>query len=236
VKRNLQDLYKSSHLSGSNAAFIEAYYEDWLEDENSVPAHWASQFSTLQNDAGSETGHLDVQEKFKQLGRLPAAMATSTEDSQYKEANVVKLITAYRIRGHEVANLNPLGEPHHAPVDDLDPTFHSLGSDDLDRFFDTAALFAPDRMKLRDIIALCERVYCGSIGVESVHITDTVKRRWLQQRLESGGGAYDVTDEERLRILQLLTATEGLEKYLHTRYVGQKRFSLEGGDSLIPLL
>ena len=132
------------------------------------------------------------------------------------------------------------GEPadalHHDAVPDLDPAFHGLDASDMDHEFNTGALFAPDRMKLRDIIALCERVYCGSIGVESVHITDTAKRRWLQERLESGGGAYDVNDEERLRILQLLTAAEGLEKYLHTRYVGQKRFSLEGGDSLIPLL
>ena len=91
-------------------------------------------------------------------------------------------------------------------------------------------------MKLRDIIALCERVYCGSIGVEYIHITDTRKRQWLQQRLEGCGGVHDVTDEERIRLLHMLTAAEGLEKYLHTRYVGQKRFSLEGGDSLIPLL
>jgi 2-oxoglutarate dehydrogenase E1 component len=236
LKRNLQDLYKSSHLSGSNAAFIEAYYEDWLDDQDSVPPQWAELFSTLQDDAASDTGHLDVQEKFRQLGRLPSSVTSATEDSQYKEANVVKLITAYRIRGHEVANLNPLGEPHHAPVDDLVPAFHDLGPEDLDRSFDTAALFAPDRMKLRDIISLCERVYCGSIGVESVQISYTTKRRWLQKRLESGGGVYRVNDSERLRILQLLTAAEGLEKYLHTRYVGQKRFSLEGGDSLIPLL
>jgi 2-oxoglutarate dehydrogenase E1 component len=236
VKRNLQDLYKSSHLSGSNAAFIEAYYEDWLDDKNSVPEHWAGLFSSLQDNAGPEQGHLDVQEKFRQLGRLPGSLTTGAIDSQTKEANVVSLITAYRIRGHEVARLNPLGEPHHAPVEDLDPAFHNLRSEDMDQYFDTAALFAPDRMKLKDIITLCERVYCGSVGVESVHIADTVKRRWLQQRLESGGGTYDASNEERLRILQLLTSAEGLEKYLHTRYVGQKRFSLEGGDSLIPLL
>jgi 2-oxoglutarate dehydrogenase E1 component len=121
-------------------------------------------------------------------------------------------------------------------VPDLDPAFHGLTEDDLEREFDTAALFAPDRMKLKDIIRLCENVYCGSVGLESIHITDTAKRRWLQERLEVGEGRYDVTDAERLRILHMLTAAEGLEKYLHTRYVGQKRFSLEGGDSLIPLL
>jgi len=236
VKRNLEDLYKSSHLSASNAAWIEAYYEDWLVDESSVPAQWAEVFSNLSDSSESETGHLDVQEKFRQLGRLTTAVATDTELSDYKEASVVKLITAYRIRGHEAADLNPLGEAHHEPVADLDPAFHGLGPADLDSEFDTAALFAPDRMKLREIIKLCERVYCGSIGVESIHLTDTRKRRWLQERLETGQGSYDVNDEERLRILHMLTAAEGLEKYLHTRYVGQKRFSLEGGDSLIPLL
>jgi 2-oxoglutarate dehydrogenase E1 component len=236
VKRNLEELYNSSHLSGSNAAWIEACYEDWLDDEGSVPAQWAEVFSKLRNGGGPETGRLDVQEKFRQLGRLSNAVAADTELSDYKEASVVKLITAYRIRGHEAADLNPLGEPHHEPVADLDPAFHGLDTADLDREFDTAALFAPDRMKLREIIRLCERVYCGSIGVEAIHITDTRKRRWLQERLETGQGNYDVNDEERLRIMHMLTAAEGLEKYLHTRYVGQKRFSLEGGDSLIPLL
>ena len=176
-RRNLVDLYKSSHLSGSNAAYIEAYYEDWLDDEGSVPPQWAEVFSNLSNGTGPETGHLDVQEKFRQLGRLTTTVATDTELSDYKEASVVKLITAYRIRGHEAARLNPLGEPHHEPVADLDPAFHGLDSADLDHEFDTAALFAPDRLKLRDIIKLCERVYCGSIGIESIHITDTSKRR-----------------------------------------------------------
>jgi len=221
---------------GSNAAYIEAWYEDWLHDADSVPPQWAEVFSNLSNGGEPDTGHLDVQEKFRQLGRLRTEVATDTELSDYKEASVVKLITAYRIRGHEAANLSPLGEPHHEPVADLDPAFHGLDAGDLDREFDTAALFAPDRMKLRDIIKLCERVYCGSIGVESIHITDTRKRRWLQERLESGQGYYAVNNEERLRIMHMLTAAEGLEKYLHTRYVGQKRFSLEGGDSLIPLL
>ncbi len=236
VKTSLEELYKSTHLSGSNASWIEAYYEDWLEDKNSVPAQWAKVFSALPGNGVSEHGRLGVQEKFRHLGRLTQVVADSTELSDYKEASVVKLITAYRIRGHEAANLDPLGRPHHTPVPDLDPAFHGLDASDLDREFDTASLFAPHRMRLREIIELCRRVYCGSIGVESVHITDTFKRRWLQERLETGQGAYDINDVERLRILDLLTAAEGLEKYLHTRYVGQKRFSLEGGDCLISLL
>ena len=231
----LKDLIRNSHLSGQNAAFIEAWYEDWLEDPQSVPPAWARAFAQLAGAAEQERGHLAVQEKFRALGRLPASYG-AVETSESKEAAVVKLITAYRIRGHEAARLDPLGDPHHETPPDLDPAFHGLDEADLDYEFDTAALFAPDRMKLRDIIELCQRVYTGSIGVEAIHISDTSKRRWLQERLESGGGYYDVSDAERLRILQMLTAAEGLEKYLHTRYVGQKRFSLEGGDTLIPLL
>ena len=236
TRKSLEELRKSSHLSGGNAAWIEAWYEDWLQDPTSVPETWARTFETLADGVDPGSGHLGIQEEFRQLGKLPAMSCSDTAYSDRKEAAVVKLITAYRIRGHEAAQLDPLGLPHHEPVPDLDPEFHGLEPSDMDREFDTGALFAPDRMKLRDIIELCRNVYSCSIGIEAIHITDTAKRRWLQERLETGGGAYQVSDEERIRILALLTAAEGLEKYLHTRYVGQKRFSLEGGDSLIPLL
>jgi 2-oxoglutarate dehydrogenase E1 component len=234
VKRTLQDQYESSHLSGANASYIEAWYEDWLEDPNSVPPHWASVFAGMRDGAESEVGHLGVQEKFRLLGQVPAGADHQLSDR--KEASVVKLISAYRLRGHENAKLNPLGSPHYPPVPDLDPAFHGLDASDMDREFDSGSLVAPPRMKLRDIVALCQQVYCGSIAVEYLHISDTRKRRWLQERLEGSQGIPAVDDEERLRILRALTAAEGLEKYLHTRYVGQKRFSLEGGDSLIPLV
>jgi 2-oxoglutarate dehydrogenase E1 component len=227
-------MYQTSHLFGGNASYIEAWYEDWLADESSVPPAWAAVFSDLRNGAGPEQGHLEVQEKFRQLGESQVVFDTQLAD--HKEAAVVKLISAYRLRGHEKAKLNPLGDPHAQPVADLDPAFQGLDSSDLDREFDSGSLVAPTRMKLRDIIDLCERVYCGSIGVEYLHISDTRKRQWLQKRLEGSQGIPEVGTGERLRILGLLTAAEGLEKYLHTRYVGQKRFSLEGGDSLIPLL
>jgi len=239
VDRQLEAFRRSSHLFGSNAPFIEAYYEAWLKDPASVPAQWAKEFSSLRNGSGNgyvETGHLGVQEKFRQLGRVVSAAVQDTQAADHKEAGVLKLIEAYRIRGHENARLNPLGEPHRAPIPDLSLQFNDLEEADLDREFDTGTLMAPRRMKLRDITALLQRVYCGSIGVEYMHIVDSNKRRWLQERLEGCGGVYAVNDSERMRIMQMLTAAEGLEKYLHTRYVGQKRFSLEGGDSLIPLL
>jgi len=241
VERKLETLRKSSHLYGSNAPFIEAYYEAWLEDPDSIPAQWASEFSAMSNgdariNGHIETGHLAIQEKFRRLGLHAYSAAQDISLADHKQAGVLRLINAYRIRGHENAKLDPLGERHRAPVPDLSLEFHDLDETDLDLEFDTGSLSAPDRMKLREIVALCQRVYCSSIGIEYMHIVDTKKRYWLQKRMEGCGGIPEVSDEERLRILQLLTAAEGLEKYLHTRYVGQKRFSLEGGDSLIPLL
>ena len=189
TRRSLEELQKSSHLSGGNAAWIEAWYEDWLEDPQSVPAPWAKVFEEIAGGNEPAGGRLDVQEKFRQLGNITAVPTGDTSFSDHKEAGVIKLITAYRIRGHEVARLNPLGEPHHEAVPDLDPTFHGLDAADMDRDFDTGALFAPERMKLRDIISLCQRVYSGCIGVEAIHIPDTKTRRWLQERLETGGGS-----------------------------------------------
>jgi 2-oxoglutarate dehydrogenase E1 component len=244
LSSSLEQLYQTSHLYGGNAPFIEAYYEAWLEDPSSVPEQWQKVFESMPKANGSdpqikEIGHLNVQERFRALQFINGyadADDNTTAFTDHKQAGVLKLINAYRVRGHEQAKLDPLGKPHHVPDPDLELGFHDLDESDLDHTFDTGSLAAAERMTLREIRELCQQVYCESIGIEYMHIVDIEKRQWLQQRLEGSRGAYQVTDEERLRILHMLTAAEGLEKFLHTRYVGQKRFSLEGGDSLIPLL
>jgi 2-oxoglutarate dehydrogenase E1 component len=112
LSTKLEDLYQSSHLYGSNAPFIEAYYEDWLEDKNSVPQHWAGIFSKMLNGSlpvgESETGHLEVQEKFRAMGRLPSAITADSRLADHKEAGVLKLLTTYRLRGHQAANISYL--------------------------------------------------------------------------------------------------------------------------------
>jgi 2-oxoglutarate dehydrogenase E1 component len=239
VSKSLQQLYQSSHLYGSNAPYIEAYYEGWLSDPDAVPEQWARAFRDMHNGSGdtiSESGRLAVEARFEALGRLPPSVATDTSIADHKEAGVLKLINAFRVRGHENAMLDPLGRPHHAPVPDLTLEFQDLSEFDLDLEFDTGSLAAPDRMKLREIVALCRKVYCGNIGIEYMHIVDTTKRRWLQARLEGSGGEYAPSKEVKVKLLRQLTAAEGIERYLHSRFVGQKRFSLEGGESLIPLL
>ncbi len=237
MSKTFKQLQESSFLYGSNAPYIEAYYEAWLADPQSVPDNWAQTFKDMQNGSGgSEQGRLAVEARFEALGRLQPALAADTMVTDHKQAGVLKLINAYRVRGHENALLDPLGVAHHAPVPDLTLEYNDLDESDLDSEFDTGSLAAPGRMKLRDIIALCQKVYCRTIGVEYMHIVDTRKRRWLHERLEGSGGEVIPPAETRTRILRQLTAAEGIERYLHTRYVGQKRFSLEGGESLIPLL
>ncbi len=238
MSSTLEQLYETSHLYGGNASYIESWYETWLKDPESVPEQWRQYFESLPSSDSPETGHLEIGERFRNLAvGINSYPPSGTEFTDHKQASVSRLINSYRIRGHEIAQLNPLGEAHHEPVADLELGFHDLNEFDLEHEFDTGSLAVDSpRMKLKDILTLCERVYCKSIGVEYMHIVDTVKRDWMRERLEGAQGFYDINNADRLRILQMLTAADSLEKYLHTRYVGQKRFSLEGGDSLIPLL
>ena len=239
----LERLRTSSALSGANAAFIEDLYDDYLQDPSSVPADWRKRFDDLiaESGAAAEISHRPIRANFIRLAReQPAGAAPCVErlspGAAEKQASVLRLINAHRVRGHQNADLDPLHLSAPEQLPELDPHFHHLADADLDTVFNTGSLYAPDRMSLREIIGFVRQVYTGHIGFEYMHITATEEKRWLQKRIEGYGAQPELTDEDRRRLLQLLTAAEGLEKYLHTRYVGQKRFSLEGGDALIPLL
>ncbi len=153
-----------------------------------------------------------------------------------RERNVGRLITAYRSRGHLGARLDPLGLTPPVNPPDLSLPFHHLTDADLNDEFSTGGVAGQPRMKLRDLVARLKATYTGSIGAEFMHIAEVEQRQWLYQRLENAGGNYNLDTDTRRRTLERLTAAEGLERYLHTKYVGQKRFSLEGGDSLIPMM
>jgi len=235
----LQHFQSSAALSGANAAFIEDLYEAFLADPDSVPEDWRRRFEQFAQAANQpETPHGPLRENLKRAvferrktahdGGLSAAAAA-------KQTAVLQLINAYRSRGHQNAALDPLSLHEVPQLDELTLSYHKL-DDDLDNIFNTGSLFAPERMKLRDILSLLQDVYTRTVGSEYMHITDTHEKRWIQQRLESYRARPELTDDDRRWIIRLLTAAEGLEKYLHTRYVGQKRFSLEGGEALIPLL
>ena len=239
----LDRLRQSSAFFGSNAPFIEDLFESYLKDPASVPDEWRNHFDTLPPVNGSpanDQSHRQVQDDFLKLAsdtasRQPCSGGMSAAAAE-RQAKVLRLINAYRVRGHQNADLDPLKLNPRLPLPDLQPSYYGLGKDDMNDFFNTGSLFAPDTLPLSDILALVQETYTGTVGTEYMHITSTEEKRWIQQRLETYRGKPELEDEQRRWILHMLSAAEGIEKFMHARYVGQKRFSLEGSESLIPML
>lgn len=235
----LKQFRESSSFYGSNASYIEDLYEQYLEDPDSVAPSWQKQFANLHTGKAHDTPHSPIVERFANLakstqGRL-AKLQGFTEESVKKQSAVARLINNYRVRGHQRAQNNPLGKPK-IVIQDLDPAYYGLSEPDMDSLFYTDTMYGTNKRTLREIIATLQQIYCGSIGSEYMHIVDTDIKRWLRNRLENEHITHTFDTEKKRSILQHLTAAEGIEKYLHQRFVGQKRFSLEGGDSLIPIL
>ncbi|NOT11259.1 MAG: 2-oxoglutarate dehydrogenase E1 component [Methylococcaceae bacterium] len=229
----------SSSLNGSNASFVEYLYERFLEDPESVEPSWQKEFNNIHPGNSYETPHSPVVARFAQLAiKSPSRLAQLqgfTEESVKKQSAVARLINHYRVRGHQIANNNPLGR-NSSPPPDMDPGYYGLTEPDMDTLFDTGALYGADKLPLREIIASLKEIYCGSIGSEFMHVVDTHIRRWLIHRLENSKASLTPAPDKKRWLLKLLTAAEGIEVHLQNRFVGQKRFSLEGGESLIPIL
>jgi 2-oxoglutarate dehydrogenase E1 component len=227
----------SSQLFGTNAPFIEALYEQYLTDPAGVTGEWRSYFDALPkwDSTVKEVAHTPVRKSFE---ALPKAGGEGLPDSEQerRQVKVLQLINAHRFLGLRVANLDPLKRHAKPVIPELDPAFYGLGEADMDSTFETGSLVAAARLTLREILQLLRQIYCGSIGAEYMYISDVPQKRWIQNRLEGVRGVAGYSADQRRRILGRLTAAETLERYLHTKYVGQKRFSLEGGDTLVPLL
>jgi len=243
MKPSFKDLLESSHLYGGNATFIEVLYDQYLENPKSVAEPWRDFFDRMQHDGRRDRSHQSVIESFrrKDSGRRIVVQAAGEMDARAaeKQAAVLRLINAWRVRGHQLSSIDPLQlnlELHEPPPRDLDPLFHHLTEQDMETVFNTGSLVAPERLKLHEVIDFCVDVYGGTIGAEYMHITRTPEKRWIQARLEGSRAKLDLSTERRIALLERLTAAEGLERYLHSKYVGQKRFSLEGSESLIPML
>ncbi|BCL68914.1 2-oxoglutarate dehydrogenase E1 component [Vibrio nigripulchritudo ATCC 27043] len=230
---------ESSHLAGANATYVEELYELYLSDPDLVSEEWKRVFEGLpkQSDA-AEQPHSRVRDYFRRLAKETKHynVQVSDPDVDAKQVKVLQLINAYRFRGHEAANLDPLGLWKRDTVAELNPDFHTLTEDDFDETFNVGSFaIGQETMVLRDLHKALQQTYCGSIGAEYMHMTNTEQKRWIQQRLESVSGQASFSSEEKQTFLHELTAAEGLERYLGAKFPGAKRFSLEGGDAMIPM-
>jgi 2-oxoglutarate dehydrogenase E1 component len=226
-------------LYGGNADFLDALYEQYLRDPASVGAEWRSYFGQL-GGAATEQAHGPVRAAIaRRAGEARAAAAAAPGGgANARQAAVSRLVQVWINRGHLVANIDPLALTARARPQVLELGYFGLTPQDLDTEFFTGSRIGavPERMKLRDILAQLEFIYAGSIGAEFAHVSNSEERLWLQDEFQQGRLTGTLSSDERRNILWQLTAAEGLERYLHTKYVGQKRFSLEGADAFIPLL
>ncbi|WP_136253901.1 2-oxoglutarate dehydrogenase E1 component [Onishia niordana] len=236
-------MWRTSHISGGNAHYVEALYEQYLVDPNAVPDEWRNYFDQLPRPDGSPSQDIPlspIRDQFYQLGQSRrSAQATASVDSgeSKKQVKVLQLINAYRFRGHQKADIDPLKLRSQVPVPDLELSFHQLTEADLDTEFQTGSFFlGKDKAPLKEIVDALEQTYCRSIGCEIMHIVDTEEKRWLQQRFESVRSKPKFSPDVRKHVLERLTAAEGLESYLASKYPGTKRFGLEGGESFIPMM
>ena len=240
----MQRMWSSAHLSGGNAAYVEELYELYLHDPNSVSEEWRTYFQKLPADGGSSTdvSHSTVRDQFVLLAKnqrraQPVSAGSISTEHEKKQVEVLRLIHAYRMRGHQASQLDPLGLWVRPMQADLTVHHYGLTDSDLDSVFRTGDLnIGKEEATLREIQQALQDTYCRTIGAEFTHIVDSEQRRWFQQRLESVRSCPGFSPEVRTHILERLTAGEGLEKYLGTKYPGTKRFGLEGGESLIPLM
>lgn len=242
---SMQELWDNSMLGGANSPWLEHQYEQYLSDPNSVDETWRDFFAKLPLVAENarEVAHSEIREQFRQLARSGGARAggsgpldAASSTKELKQIYVTQLINAYRVRGHQLAKTDPLGQHTPAKVREVRLHENGLSESDLDTVFQTPSLEGIDHAPLKDIIAHLEKCYCGSIGYEFMYIDYTPQKDWLQHRIESVASAPALNPETREWILQRVTAAESMERHLGSRYVGQKRFSLEGGESLIVVM
>jgi 2-oxoglutarate dehydrogenase E1 component len=227
---------ESTPLYAGNADFLDALYEQYQRDPASVAARWRALFDSW---GPSQPAELPLKRQAADThSSSDAPLPTADDAASAKQAAVSRLIQIWTNRGHLIAKLDPLGLMQRPRPRVLDLEYFGLTPGDLDREFFTGSRTAaiPAQMKLRDILAHLEQIYSGPIGAEFAHVSDSHERLWLQDEFQAGRVAHIFSVAERRDLLWQLTVAEGLERYLHTKYVGQKRFSLEGADSFIPLM
>jgi len=241
----MQQYNANSYLFGGNAPYVEELYEAYLNNPGSVPDNWRAYFDNMQHvpavDGSNrpDVDHSSVIASFAERAkqgpiRTVSAAAEADPEMGRKRVAATQLVAAYRYLGSRWANLDPLQRQERPPIPELDPSFYGFTDADLDTKFNISnTYFGGEQASLRDLLNMLRDTYCRSIGAEFMYVSDPTEKRWIQERLESIRSTPTFSAEKKRHILERLTAAEGLERYLHTKYVGAKRFSLEGGESFI---
>ncbi|WP_208280196.1 2-oxoglutarate dehydrogenase E1 component [Massilia oculi] len=239
----MQQYNANSYLFGGNAPYVEELYEAYLDNPTAVPENWRAYFDQMQHvpavDGSNrpDVVHSSVVASFAERakqGPIRTVVASADSELGRKRVAVTQITAAYRYLGSRWANLDPLQRQERPPLPELDPAFYGFTEADLDTVFNISnTYFGQETAPLRDILNMLRDTYTRSIGAEFMYISDPTEKRWLQERLESIRSTPTFSAEKKKHILERLTAAEGLERYLHTKYVGAKRFSLEGGESFI---
>ena len=231
----------STALGGANQSYIEELYESYLEDPSSVDESWRATFDALPKTTAAEQPHSPVRDYFRRLARENTTEAVTVIDPEAsaKLVKVLQFINAYRFRGHLEAKLDPINYYRWkvSSVPELDYRYHGFTEQDLNETFNiNHYVYHRDNIKLGDLAKMLKETYCGSIGLEFMHVQDMEQKSWLQSKLESQLNKPLFSKEEKINLLSELTAADGLERYLGAKFPGAKRFSLEGSDAFIPLM
>jgi 2-oxoglutarate dehydrogenase E1 component len=239
------EFMSNSYLFGGNAPFVEDLYEQYLANPGAVPEQWREYFDAMQVMPGAggegqkDVAHAPVVESFVQrakAGALSGRAPSAIHADERLQVAALLLVTSYRIAGSRWATLDPLKRLPRLPAPELEPAYYDLTEADLDREVNAGSYVGLDRTSLRSLLQALRETYCGNIGFEFMFISERAQRLWIQERVEPLRATPKLSPEQQRRLLQKLTEAETLERYLHTKYVGQKRFSLEGGESLIPAI
>ncbi len=235
-------------LSGANAVFIAELQQRWRLNPDQVSSEWAAWFERLDRVEGGQAGSdaqpdwakspsqvigVDAAEK---AGAIPAANSQDIRAATLDSIRAIMLIRAYRIRGHLMANLDPLNLGEKVPHPELDPATYGFTDADMDRPIFINFVLGLEIATLREILSIVHDTYCNTIGVEFMHIQDPDQKAWIQERIEAIRNQTEFTKRGKMTIYERLVSAENFEQYLHRKYVGTKRFGLDGGEAVIPAL
>ncbi|HSD39742.1 MAG TPA: 2-oxoglutarate dehydrogenase E1 component [Rhodocyclaceae bacterium] len=233
----MKPFLNNSYLFGSNAPFIEELYETYLENPAAVSDQWRGYFDQLQNmpGGGRDVAHAPVIASFAQMAKQNKQAGGASGVADKRQVGVLQMINAYRFLGNRWAQIDPLKRQERPSITELEPSHYGFTEADLSAPFNIGSFQFQEKSQatLREILEALRQTYCGTLTAEYMYVSDIAQKRWIQARLEPIRSTPAFPAEQKKRILERLTAAETLEKYLHTKYVGQKRFSLEGGESAI---